>query len=159
DGVNGDLRRIRHRLLAVGAQQAHHHVVRANIESEDRHEEHPRMLRGQPAHADVAEDAHQAHLAVLSNECVIAQRTQPDLPAHLVTILTMRSGTTITLAGFAPSSAACTFGLARAARCTSASGRPAAMGIRSRTLPSTWTTIVTSRGAATVSSYAGQRCW
>jgi hypothetical protein len=46
--------------------------VGSDVEAEDRHEEHSRMLRGQTAHADVAKDAEQAHLAVLSDERVIA---------------------------------------------------------------------------------------
>jgi len=80
--------------------------VRADLEAEDRHQEHPRVLRGQTAHADIPKDPHQAHFAVLPDERVIAQRAEPDLPAHLVTILTMRSATTITFAGFIPSSVA-----------------------------------------------------
>src|SRR5581483_77314 len=157
-GVHGDLRRIRHGLLAVGAHEPHHDRVRADLQPEDRDEEHARMLRGQPAHADVPEDAEQADLAVLPDERVVAQGGEADLRGHFVTMLTSLPGTTITFAGAAPPSAARTFPLARARRSSSSLGVPAATVSLSRTLPSTWTTIVSSVADASFGSNAGHAC-
>src|SRR5438094_3528513 len=158
-GVHADLGRVRHGLLAVGTEQPDNDRMRPDVEAQDRDEEHARMLRRQPAHADIAEDAEQTHLAVLSDERVVAQGAETDLRGHRVTILTKRSATTMTFFGEAPASAARTFGLARAALRSASSEEPAGATIRPRSLPFTCTTMVSSAGAAISSSYVGQRCW
>src|SRR3989454_1503107 len=162
DSVHRDLGGIRHRLLPVGSEQPHAHGMSADLEAKDGDDEHAWMLRRQPAHRDVAEDPHEADLSVLSDECVVAERGEPDLGCHdrcFVTMFTRRSCTTTTRSTIRPSSAAFARGLARAIACACACGSPAAAGMRSRTLPSTWTTRVISFTAASAGSNAGQACW
>src|SRR5207237_4285471 len=156
-----DLRRSRHRLLPVRPQQAHLDGVCANLEPEDRHDEHPGMLRRQPADRDMTEDPHQPDLPILSDEGVVAQGGEPDLGGHegrRVTKFTRRSGTKIVRPGSRPSSAAFTFGLAIASFSAAGCEMPAGAVMRSRTFPSIWMTIVTSFAAATLGSNAGQLC-
>src|SRR5579859_1043522 len=158
DRVHRDLRRVRHRLAAVRLPQSHDDGVGAGVEPEDRDEEHPRVLRRQPGDADVPEHAEDAHLAVLADEGVIAQRGQADLRLRhrSVTMLTSLPGTTITFATRFPPSAALTFGLASAACFRASSAAPAGSSRRSRTLPSTWTTRVMATSRAASGSKAGQ---
>src|SRR4029079_6577212 len=146
--VHGDLGRVPHRLLPGRSQELDDDAVRADLEPQDRDEEHARMLRRQAAHADVAEDAHEADLAVLPHERVVAQRRELDLFAHFTTTFTRRSGTTMTFAGEPPPSAACHLRARSASRSSSASGVPAGISMRSRILPETWITIVTFFAAA-----------
>src|SRR2546428_4927141 len=160
-GVHRDLGGIRHRLLAVGSQQPYPDGVRADLQAKDRDDEHSRVLRRQAAHRDVAEDPHEADLSVLADERVVAERGEPDLGCHdrcFVTMFTRRSCTTTTRSTIRPSSAAFARGLAKAISCAFACDSPTAAGMRSRTLPSTWTTRVTSFTAASAGSKAGQPC-
>jgi hypothetical protein len=46
--------------------------MRADLEPEDRHDEHAGMLRRQSADRDVSEDAHEADLPILTDEGVVA---------------------------------------------------------------------------------------
>src|ERR1700694_3946117 len=137
--------------------------MRAHLEPEDGHDEHARMLRRQPAHRNVAEDPHEADLAVLTDERMVTQRREADLRRHdrcFVTMFTRRSGTTIFRSMTRPSSATFTFGLASASSSAAEVEMPAGAVMRPRTLPSIWTTSVTSFAAAIAGANAGQlwRC-
>src|SRR5207249_10984861 len=131
------------------------------LEPEDRHYEHPGVLRRQPAHRDIPEDPHEADLAVLTDECVIAECGEPDLRAHdgrRVTKFTRRSGTKIVRSGLRPLSAALTFELSIARFSAADCELPAGAVRRSLSFPSLWLTRVSSFAAALAAPNAGQLC-
>src|SRR5206468_11854944 len=104
---------------------------------------------------------HEADLAVLTDECVIAECGEPDLRAHdgrRVTKFTRRSGTKIVRSGLRPLSAALTFELSIARFSAADCEMPAGAVRRSRTFPSIWMTSVTSFAAAMVGSNDGPLC-
>src|SRR5690606_33715210 len=83
------------------------------------------------------------------------RRGEARVLAH-ATMLTNRSGTTITLRTGAPSIARWTFSLASASASSSGCGSPLATVSVSRSLPFTWTAMVTSSSTSSAGSTSGQ---